>query len=160
MAYVQCTANSEPEFQCPIDPSQYLLLERACSLLLLWTLPLKSITLNIKVTKSNGHCPWQVGLPQGWSSSLKIVIIGDILESIRFNMETVSKKKYGLKMFYFAWEAFLSKLVFSHYEPPNPPHHLPLGLSGWEYQEGWRGSHKGEKNKLTLKFILGDLKHF
>ena len=28
--------------------------------------------------KSNGHYSWQVGLPQGWSSSLKIVIISEI----------------------------------------------------------------------------------
>ena len=52
---------------------------------LLTFLPLESIGLNITVTKSNGHGPWQVGLPQGWSSSLKIVIIGDVLESLRLN---------------------------------------------------------------------------
>ena len=65
-----------------MGPLQYLLLKRACSLFLFCTLPLESIGLNITVTKSNGHCPWQVGLPQGWLSSIKIVIIGDVLESI------------------------------------------------------------------------------
>ena len=65
-----------------MGPLQYLLLKRACSLFL----PLESIGLNITVTKSNGHCPWQVGLPQGWSS-----IIGEVLESIQLNnMVTMS----------------------------------------------------------------------
>ena len=52
---------------------------------LLTFLPLESIGLNITVTKSNGHRPWKVGRPQGWSSSLKSVIIGDVLESLRLN---------------------------------------------------------------------------
>ena len=70
-----------------MGPLQYLLLKRACSLFL----PLESIGLNITVTKSNEHWPWQVGLPQGWSSSLKNIIIGEVLESIQLNnMVTMS----------------------------------------------------------------------
>ena len=74
-----------------MGPLQYLLLKRACSLFL----PLESIGLNITVTKSNEHWPWQVGLPQGWSSSLEIFIISDVLESLRLNnMLTMSMESW------------------------------------------------------------------
>ena len=82
-------------------------------------------------------------------------------------------------MLYFASNAFQNKLVFSHnyvtppppvrlsteilsffleiliptrgrdgQDPLNPPHQSSSELTGWGY-----------KNQLTLKFILGDLKH-
>ena len=55
---------------------------------------------------------------------------------------------------------FKANLFFSIMAPPNTPHHSASGPSGWGVQKGWMGFNKGEKNKLTLKFILGDLKHF
>ena len=46
--------------------------------------------------ESNGHCPWQVGLPQGWSSSLKNIIIGEVLESIQLNNMVAMSIEVGL----------------------------------------------------------------
>ena len=66
----------------------------------------------------------------------------------------------GLKHFILPEEHFKANLFFPIMTPPNLPHQSPSGLSGWGYQEGGCGSHKGKKNKLTLKLILGDLKHF
>ena len=61
-----------------------------------------------------------------------------------------------LKHFILPEEHFKANLSFSHYDPPltHPTTHP------WDY---WGGDTKrGEtvKNKLTLKFVLGDLKHF
>ena len=43
-----------------------------------------------------------------------------------------------------AWIAFQSKL-FSIMTPPKQPHHSPLGLLEWKYQEGEGGLIKVKK---------------
>ena len=44
--------------------------------------------------------------------------------------------------------------------PPKQPHHSPLGLLEWTYQEGEGGLINVKKKQLTFKFISGDLKLF
>ena len=44
--------------------------------------------------------------------------------------------------------------------PPNPPHHSPSWLLGWGYQEGWCGSHKGEKKQVDFKIHFRWFKAF
>ena len=57
-----------------------------------------------------------------------------------------TEKKMVLKHFIFPEMHFKANLFFSHYDPPQP-------------KRGEWGLKK-VKNKLTLKFILGNLKHF
>ena len=59
----------------------------------------------------------------------------------------LKKKKNNmvLKHFILPVDHFKANLFFPIMTPPNPPHHSPSGLSEWGYQEGWYGSHKGEK---------------
>ena len=70
--------------------------------------------------------------------------------SIKKNIKVV------LKHFILPQMHFKANLSSSIMTPPNPPHQSVSGLSGWGVQKGWIWW----KNKLTLKFILGDLKPF
>ena len=51
-----------------------------------------------------------------------------------------------LKRFILPVEHFETNLFFPIMTPPNPPHHSPLGLSGWGYQEGDVGLIKVKKH--------------
>ena len=77
----------------------------------------------------------------------------------RFSIKK-NKSNMVLKHFILPEKHLKANLFFPNLTPLNQPHHLPSRLLGLGYQEGWRGSYKGEKNKLTLNFILGVLKRF
>ena len=88
-----------------------------------------------------------------------VKLAGWVLDDPIFHLKK-KKKKEVLIWFILPEKHLKANLFFPNLAPLNQPHHSPSRLLGLGYQEGWRGSYKGEKNKLTLKFILGDFKHF
>ena len=81
------------------------------------------------------------------------------MESV-LDVPSQAEQKYGLKIFYFAWKAFIANLFFPIMTPPltHPTIH-PQDYWGGDTKRSEEGLIK-VKNKLTLNFISGDWKHF